>query len=327
MLKIEEGRVDRAIKTVIYGAEGCGKSTLASKFPRPLFIDTEGGTTRLNVRRIACNKSWEELIGVVKEVLTQPTLCETLVIDTADWAELLCIKSVCTKYHKANLEDFGFGKGYTYLADTFQELLNLLDLFIDKGINVTVIAHGKPRKYELPEEAGQFDKWEMKLTRQVAPLLKEWCDMLLFCNYKTFVVTTENNTKKATGGKRVMYANHHPTFDAKNRFDLPDELELDYKSIAHIFKKPESVKNESLFEPVTETNEPEFKPETMQEKLLKLVAANKIEVADLQKVVAKKGQYPVTTPITEYSDEFITRWIMPNFTKIVDLINKTKGDK
>ena len=76
---------------------------------------------------------------------------------------------------------------------------------VNAGINPVVIAHGKPRKYELPEEQGQFDRWEMKLTKQCAPLVKEWCDVLLFCNYKTFVITTENNTKKASGGKRVMY--------------------------------------------------------------------------------------------------------------------------
>ena len=323
MLKIEEGKVDRAVKTVIYGAEGCGKSTLASKFPRPLFIDTEGGTTRLNVRRIQCNKNWDELIGIVKEVLKDGTLCETLVIDTADWAEILATKAVCTKYHKANIEDFGYGKGYTYLADTFQELLNLLDLFIDKGINVTVIAHGKPRKYELPEEAGQFDKWEMKLTKQVAPLLKEWCDMLLFCNYKTFVVTTENNTKKAQGGKRVMYTSHHPTFDAKNRFDLPDELDLDFKGIAHIFKKTKKAEpkpEENYFN--VDTKEP-----SIQEKLVKLINESGISTDDLKAVVAKKGQYTVDVDIKDYSEEFIAQWIIPNFTKIVNLINKNKGDK
>ena len=150
MLKIEEGIINRAVKACIYGSEGGGKTTYASHFPNPLFIDTEGGTTRLNVRRIACNKSWEELISTVKEVLNTPNICKTIVIDTADWAEALCIKYVCAKYHKANIEDFGFGKGYTYLGDTFQELLNLLDKFIDKGINAVVIAHGKPRKYELP---------------------------------------------------------------------------------------------------------------------------------------------------------------------------------
>ena len=156
-------------------------------------------------------------------------------------------------------------------------------------INAVVIAHGKPRKYELPEEAGQFDKWEMKLTRQVAPLIKEWCDMLLFVTFKTYVVTTDSNKKKATGGKRVIYTNHHPTFDAKNRFNLPDELDLDFKQIAHIFPKdveePQK-KEELLFDAIPA--EP-----TIHEKLINLIKESGITEEDLQSVVAKKGQYNI----------------------------------
>ena len=40
MLKIMEGKEKRPLKIVIYGPEGIGKSTFASKFPDPLFIDT-----------------------------------------------------------------------------------------------------------------------------------------------------------------------------------------------------------------------------------------------------------------------------------------------
>ena len=75
--------------------EGIGKSTFASQFPEPLFIDTEGGTSNLDIRRIKCNKSWDELIAVVKEIIKNPTICKTVVLDTADWAESLCSNAVC----------------------------------------------------------------------------------------------------------------------------------------------------------------------------------------------------------------------------------------
>ena len=55
-------------------------------------------------------------------------------------------------------------------------------------------------------------------------------------NYKTYVVTTETNTKKAQGGKRVMYTSHHPCWDAKNRHGLPEEMDLDFENIATLFK-------------------------------------------------------------------------------------------
>ena len=117
-------------------------------------------------------------------------VCKSLVIDTADWAESYCIDYVCNKYRQASIESFGYGKGYTYLQEEFGDFLKLLNKLIEVGINPVIIAHGKPRKFELPDEQGAFDRYETKLTRQVAPLIKEWCDMLLFCNYKNQVFQT-----------------------------------------------------------------------------------------------------------------------------------------
>ena len=47
-MKLTSGKIDTAIKTVIYGPEGIGKSTLAAQFPRPVFIDTEGSTVHMD---------------------------------------------------------------------------------------------------------------------------------------------------------------------------------------------------------------------------------------------------------------------------------------
>jgi len=321
MLKIIEGKEKRPLKIVIYGPEGIGKSTFASKFPDPLFIDTEGGTSNLDVRRIKCSKSWDELLLIVKEIIKNPTICKTLVLDTADWSETMCINAVTEKYRKNNIEDFGYGKGYTYLLDEYTRLLSLFDELIEVGINVVVTAHAKLRKFELPEEQGAFDRYEMKLTRQVAPVIKEWCDALFFVNYKIYVVTTENNTKKAQGGKRVLYTTHNPTYDAKNRFDLPEELELKFEAIAHLFEGQEKQKKEVV------------DPENISgmsaviERLNKMIGDAQVSEADLQKVVASKGHYKEDEPITNYSDEFITRWIIPNWEKIVKTIKNKKGEQ
>lgn len=318
MLKIIEGKEKRPLKIVIYGPEGIGKSTFASKFPDPLFIDTEGGTSNLDVRRIKCSKSWDELLLIVKEIIKNPTICKTLVLDTADWSETMCINAVTEKYRKNNIEDFGYGKGYTYLLDEYTRLLSLFDELIEVGINVVITAHAKPRKFELPEEQGAFDRYEMKLTRQVAPVIKEWCDALFFVNYKIYVVTTENNTKKAQGGKRVLYTTHNPTYDAKNRFDLPEELELKFEAIEHLFN---GQKKELVIPPNASGMT------VVLERLNKMIIDTEVTEADVQKVVASKGHYKDDEPITNYSDEFITRWIIPNWEKIVKTIKNKKGEQ
>jgi hypothetical protein len=322
MLKIIEGKEKRPLKIVIYGPEGIGKSTFASQFPDPLFIDTEGGTSNLDIRRIKCNKSWDELISVVKEIIANPTICKTVVLDTADWAESLCTNAVCEKYRKNNIEDFGYGKGYVYLVDEFSKLLTLMDQLIEVGINVVITAHAKPRKFELPEEQGAFDRYEMKLSKQVAPLIKEWSDALFFVNYKIYVITTENNSKKAQGGKRVLYTTHNPTYDAKNRYDLPEELELSFSSIAHLFEDQDFVKPE-----VTFPDPKDITTFALVEKLTQMINESDISEEELKKVVATKGHYQETESISNYSDDFITRWIIPNWKKIVESIKNKKGEQ
>ena len=62
---VTTGIQNAPVKTVLYGPEGIGKSTFASYFPDPVFIDTEGGTKRLNVKRLPQPTSWTMLLDEV----------------------------------------------------------------------------------------------------------------------------------------------------------------------------------------------------------------------------------------------------------------------
>lgn len=240
-MQITRGKRARAQKVVIYGTEGIGKSSLAAQFPEPLFIDTEGSTDNMDVARLDKPTSWIMLNNQIAFIKANPTVCKTLVIDTIDWAESLCVDNLCAMHGKKGIEDFGYGNGYVYAKEEMGRFLNKLQDLIELGINVVLTAHAQIRKFELPDEMGAYDKYELKLGKktssQTAPLVKEWADMVLFCNYKTFLITQEGSTKKkAQGSQRVMYTEHAAAWDAKNRHGLPGELPLDFNGIAHIFK-------------------------------------------------------------------------------------------
>jgi hypothetical protein len=223
---------------VVYGPEGIGKSTFAAQAPNPLFIDTEGSTARMNVRRLPAPTSFTMIQEEIRYVISNPSVCQTLVLDTADWAERLCRDGVCAKNSKAGLEDFGYGKGYTYVKEAFTEMLGDCDDLINDGINVVLTAHAIMRKFEQPDERGAYDRWELKLCKQCAPMVKEWADMVLFCNYKTYTQRQENGSYKVMGGQRVMYTSHNPCWDAKNRYGLPDELPMEYDQIKAVIEQP-----------------------------------------------------------------------------------------
>ncbi len=242
-MKIISGIRPKAIKAVVYGPEGIGKTTFASQFPDPLFIDTEGSTAFIDVRRFAKPASWPNLLDQVKYVHDTVGVCKTLVIDTADWAERLCVQCICDKYNKDGLEGFDYGRGYTYVYEAFGRLLNLLTEVNEQGIHTVLTAHASMTRCEQPEEFGTFDRWELKLINSpkcsVSKMVKEWSDILLFANYKTLLVKDDKTKKnKAQGGKRMMYTTHHPCWDAKNRHGLADELPFDFSEIAPCLGSP-----------------------------------------------------------------------------------------
>lgn len=313
-MKITKGKRARAQKVVIYGTEGIGKSSLASKFPEPLFIDTEGSTDNMDVARLDKPTSWIMLNNQIAFIKANPTVCKTLVIDTIDWAESLCVDNLCAMHGKKGIEDFGYGNGYVYAKEEMGRFLNKLQDLIEIGINVVLTAHAQIRKFELPDEMGSYDKYELKLGKktssQTAPLVKEWADLLLFCNYKTYLISQEKSTKKkAQGNQRVMYTEHNPAWDAKNRHGLPSELPLDYSSIAHIFKTEEK-------EEVKKTIQTEFKDEKKEQLQFEQpkyngdLEAPKIEKTQEEKIMDNFGDIVKeveNTPVEDLVDPFISK--------------------
>lgn len=339
MFEVISGKVEKAKKVVLYGPEGIGKSSLAAQFPRPVFIDTEGSTTELDVQRLPAPTSWQMINQQVQWVKQQgPSRFGTLVIDTIDWAEMQCNESVCAQHNKKGIEDFGYGKGYIYASEEFGRFLNLLSDVIESGINVVLTAHAQIVKFEQPDEMGAYDRYQLKLgqktSSRTAALVKEWADMVLFINYKTFSVATDDKGKKhkAQGGSRTIYATHHPAWDAKNRHGLPDEIPLDYKHIAHIFNMSPNATQAPPAAPVTSAPLPATTPDPVVEQppvqpapspvtpppaqvgsldsripqaLRDLMTQHNVSELDIQNVVGRKGYYPADTPIINYDPSFI----------------------
>ena len=238
-LAISRGKINRPQKAVIYGPEGVGKSTLASLTPAPVFLDTEGGTHHLDVIRLDAASTWDEITAAVAQLAKAPHPFKTLVIDTADWLEKRLSEHLCRKANKDSIEDFGYGKGWVLLTEEFARFLNSLDALLTRGMNVVFLAHSTVKKFEAPDQAGSYDRFELKLSKQVAPLLKEWADLVLFANYVTRIAEKDSGKTRGVGGKeRVLYATHAAAYDAKNRHGLPDKLPFSIDALAPVFGLP-----------------------------------------------------------------------------------------
>lgn len=338
---ITTGTITCPQKVVVYGPEGVGKTSLLACFPDVLFIDTEGSTKRLDVKRLPAPTSWTMLKDEVEFVI-QNRPCKTLAIDTADWAERLCIRHVCDSASKNGVEDFGYGKGYVYVQEEFGRLLNRLEDVISAGINVAIAAHAQMRKFEQPDELGSYDRWEMKLSKQCYPLLKEWADTVLFATYKTLVITTEQNKRKAQGSTRVMYTQHHACWDAKNRWGLPEQIPLEYAAIAAYIPGSDTTPSAAPVNqqpaantapsvtppPVQQTYTPPAErviPAGIPKELADLMRQNDVTPKMIQDAVAQKGWYPADTPIENYSPDFISGALIAGWPNLYQMIMEMTG--
>lgn len=363
-MEIKRGKIRKGIKIVVYGPEGIGKSTFVSKIPGVVFIDTEGSTGEMDVPRFPRPTSWTMLLNEVQYAIDHPSEVPALIIDTGDWAERLCLEHVLathTVQGKAmqSIEDAGYGKGYTYLYEEFGKLMNLLSDLSEKGVHCGFTAHAMMRKFEQPDEQGQYDRWELKMSKKVSPLVKEWSSLMLFANYKTFVYTTDKDGKKhkASGGSRVMYASHHPCWDAKNRYGLPDEMPFDFKQIESLFdvkqnvemstevktkaiearpeEKKESDEKIQQFTPVESKAEvdvlakvPEVEPQReigidyskVPQKLAELMVLDNITPFEVQAAIAARGYFPIDTSFENYPDDFVKGVLIGAWPKVRELV-------
>lgn len=306
-MEITRGKVNTAKKVVVYGSEGIGKTTFAAQFPDPVFIDTEGSTKEMDVARLPFPKTWDEVLEEVDYVIQNPTCCKTLVVDSIDWAERLCHKKVCEDNKWKSINEPAYGKGQATAYAEFSKLIAKLTEVVSKGVNVCCVAHAKLSKFEQPDEMGSYDRWEMKLQNgnntNSSQMVKEWADIVLFCNYKTFVNKGEGLEKnKVSGGRRVMYATHHPCWDAKNRHGLPDEMDFDFACIKHLFCDPKQAVRD-------------------------LAARDGVDLEAVAALAVKQGHVQEGTKFDALPEKIVEKWAIKYWSKIVEAIKNVNKEE
>lgn len=217
-------------------------------------------------------------------------------------------------------------------------------------MNVVLTAHAQLRKFSQPDEFGEYDRWELKLGKktgsQISPLVKEWADMVLFANYKTVAVQAdkEGNKFKAQGGERVMYTEHHPCWDAKNRHGLAALLPFDYAQIAHIFSTVQPVVqqpapvaappvqpapvNAEIEKIVDEPPASAFSeappavniPDALPKALADLMLQNGVDEKEIRLAVSQRGYFPFDMPIANYPPDFISGVLIGAWEQVFGMI-------
>ncbi len=228
----------KGLRLIVYGVAGIGKTSLAAALPKALFLDYEGGTHGLEVDKVASAdlpKSYDGMKGLVSELKRDHQGYERLVIDTADKFE----QNLATELAKEKkVEDIfavnDYGRTIAVHKSGMASVLDALTELAKSGMDVVILAHETSRKVEPlenRENTGTYDHHELKLSKTVSPIFMEWADVVIFCAYKTFLVSGEKKGDKShvEGGKRWCFCAYSNDWDAKTRtgIDLPEDCSLD----------------------------------------------------------------------------------------------------
>lgn len=238
-MKVRTGKRSRPRRTLLYGIHGVGKSTWASKAPRPFFLDIEGGSDDIDVAG-SNDEPIHDLDGIIQWmnwIYTEDHPFESLVIDTADWVEDRICSSVAAENKKKTIAEIPYGKGPKFVVAKWQTIMAGLEAIrMHRNMQIILLAHAKIRKFDSPESE-RYDRYEPDMLEDSSSLLQEWCDEVLFASFKIFTLQEDQGFGKtrliAKGGKeRFIRTNESAAALAKNRLTLPDELPMEWSALA-----------------------------------------------------------------------------------------------
>ncbi len=228
---ILQGKITRPRIITFYAVQGIGKSTWAASAPAPVFIQTEKGLDDIGVDRYPIARSWADVRNQLAQLCQTDHHYRTVVIDSLSALEPLIFEETCRDKGVKNIEDCGYGKGYTFALTYWRELTLALEYLLEsKGMNVILIGHSRVTRYENPE-TDPYDRFEINIHKSASALIQQWSDEVLFANYEIFTMekTGDFNKKRirATGdGTRKIYTSERPAYKAKNRLNMPDSIPM-----------------------------------------------------------------------------------------------------
>jgi len=228
---IKENVQNRAPRIVLHGIHGIGKTSWAAKAPNPVFILTEDGLGKNKVKSFPLCEDIDSAYKYLDLLINEKNDYQTVVIDTVDWLEKIIWHKVCQSNGVKSIEQIGYGRGYMFAIQHWEMIIDKLNA-IDKTI--VLLAHNEIKTYN-PPDSDAYDRYQIKLHRHAAAKIEEWADIVLFANFKIFV---DSENKKAINKniERVVYSCNRPAWRAKTRYDIPDELPLDFNALINAIK-------------------------------------------------------------------------------------------
>lgn len=278
------GKVIRPYYILVHGIPGIGKSMFGAGAPSPIFLCAEEGTSHLDVTRLEL-KTFPQFMEAIAELRNTEHKFKSVVIDTIDHLEPLIWNEVTKAKNKESIEDIGYAKGYIFALEYWKQFTDALEaLRAQKKMNIILLAHTDVKTFNDPQLVEGYDRYQVKLHHKAAGLVIDRVEAVLFANYKTFLHKKDETSKvKGLGeGTRVIYTEHRPAFVAKNRYDLPFEIPLEWADFTRFAEGERSVEPDAILANI-QTLLASLKNPEQKKKLEDFISKNKSNTKELLK--------------------------------------------
>ena len=223
-------RADLPPRLLIYGPEGMGKTTLASEFPSPVFLQVEDGTPAdTELTSFGQLDSYDAVVEALQSLISEDHDFGTVVVDSISRLETLVFAETCKRNNWKTIEAPGYGKGYKEADYVWSDLLEGLSVLRkDRRMNVILIGHAKIDRFDDPTTTS-YSRFELALHDRAAALISREVDAILLVKQDVVVKEEDQgfNKKRAVANAselRWIYAEGRPGFVAKNRYGIPPKL-------------------------------------------------------------------------------------------------------
>src|SRR5262245_2618373 len=136
---LQHGKRIEPPRIILFGSQKIGKSTFASKAPNPIFIQTEDGSSQLDVTRTPLCTRFAEVMDWLRMLFKEDHDYKTLVLDSLDWTEKLIHEQV--RQEQGDNIFAEYGRGFTLSLGYIDKLITALNAIRTKrGMAIILLA-------------------------------------------------------------------------------------------------------------------------------------------------------------------------------------------